>query len=85
MTSLTPKVATGALAGAVSVIVVWIISKFGMDVPPEIASAFTTVISAGSSYFAPRSDPTPDQVVSILQKHAQQQDQPQNQNWNTQA
>jgi hypothetical protein len=70
--SLTPKVATGALAGAVSVIVVWIIVKCGLDVPAEIASAFTTVISATSSWFAPHSDPTPDQVVDILQKNAKQ-------------
>ncbi len=67
---LTPKVATGALAGAVSVIVVWIISKFGLEVPPEMASAFTTVISAVSMYFAPRSDPTPDQIAKILQTNA---------------
>ncbi len=80
---LTPKVATGALAGAVSVIVVWIVNKFGVEVPPEIASAFTTVISAGAAWFAPRSDATPEQVVDILQKNAMQQ--PQNQNWNTQA
>ena len=76
---LTPKVATGALAGAVSVIVVWIITKCGVEVPAEIASAFTTIISAGSSYFAPRSDPTPEQVVDILQKNEMQQQQ----NYNT--
>ncbi len=70
---LTTKVATGALAGAVSVIVVWLITKFGVEVPPEIASAFTTVISALAGYFAPRSDPTPEDVTKILQTHANQQ------------
>lgn len=70
--ALTPKVATGALAGAVSVILVWIITKCGLDVPPEISSAFTTVVSAVSSYFAPRSDPTPDQVTDILKTNAMQ-------------
>ncbi len=73
MQGLTPKVATGALAGAVSVILVWIITKFGIEVPPEIASAFTTVVSAASSWFAPRSDPTPEDVTKILQTHANQQ------------
>ncbi len=87
MQGLTPKVATGALAGAVSVILVWIITKCGIEVPPEIASAFTTVVSAASSWFAPRSDPTPEDVTKILQTHADQQqiNTPQNQNWNTQA
>ncbi len=70
--ALTPKVATGALAGAVSVILVWIITKCGLDVPPEISSAFTTVISASSAYFAPRSDPTPEQVTQILTTNAMQ-------------
>ncbi len=71
--SLTPKVATGALAGAVSVIVVWIITQFGVTIPPEIASAFTTVISACSAYFAPRSEPTSEDVTKILKTHSDQQ------------
>ncbi len=87
MQGLTPKVATGALAGAVSVILVWIITKCGIEVPPEIASAFTTVVSADSSWFAPRSEPTSEDVTKILQIHADQQQisTPQNQNWNTQS
>ncbi len=71
--ALTPKVATGALAGAVSVILVWIVTKCGIEVPAEIASAFTTVVSACSSYFAPHSDPTPEQVTEILSTNAMQQ------------
>ena len=61
----TPKVATGALAGALSVIIIWILGQFHINVPPEIASAFTTVISAGASYFAPHSQPTAAQVEEI--------------------
>ncbi len=72
MNGLTPKVATGALAGAVSVILVWIITKCGIEVPPEIASAFTTVISALAGYFAPRSEPTSEDVTKILTTHALQ-------------
>ena len=69
----TPKVVTGALAGAASVIAVWIVTKCGIEVPAEIASAFTTVISAFSSYFAPHSDPTPAQIADILNKNSMQQ------------
>ncbi len=72
--ALTPKVATGALAGALSVILVWIIGTcFHVTIPPEVASAFTTLISGVSSYFAPRSDPTPDQVTEVLKTNAMQQ------------
>ncbi len=72
--ALTPKVATGALAGALSVIIVWGISAgFHIQIPAEVASAFTTLISGVSSYFAPRSDPTPDQVTEVLKTNAMQQ------------
>ncbi len=70
--NLTPKVAVGALAGAISVILVWIITKCGIEVPPEIASAFTTVISALASYFTPRSEPTSEDVTKILTTHSMQ-------------
>ncbi len=69
---LTPKVATGALGGALSIIVIWIIGQFGIVVPPEVSSAFTIVISTASSYFAPRSDPSPEQVTQILNTNAMQ-------------
>ncbi len=71
---LTTKVASGALAGAVSVILVWIITKCGIEVPAEIASAFTTIVSAIAGFFAPRSDPTPEDVSKILTTHAMQQE-----------
>ncbi len=69
---LTPKVATGALGGALSIIVIWIIGQFGIVVPPEVSSAFTIVISTAASYFAPRSDPSPEQVSQILNTNAMQ-------------
>ncbi len=69
---LTTKVASGALAGAVSVILVWIITKCGIEVPAEIASAFTTIVSAVAGFFAPRSEPTQEDVTKILTTHAMQ-------------
>lgn len=45
------KVAAGGLAGALSVIVVWLLSLAGVDVPGEVASAFTTLIGFGTAYF----------------------------------
>lgn len=41
------KVGAGGLAGALSVLV---------DVPPEVASAFTTVIGFGVGYFVSSDD-----------------------------
>jgi len=70
----TPKVATGALAGALSIIIIWILGQFHIVIPPEVASAFTTVFSALASYIAPKSDPTPEQVAQILKTNAMQPD-----------
>ncbi len=74
--NLTPKAASAGVAGAFTIILVWIIGLFHVTVPPEIASAITTIISFLAAYLAPRSDPTPDQVVDILRKHTDQQHNP---------
>lgn len=43
--NLTPtrKTGSGALAGAVAIILVWLIGLCGVTVPPEIAAAFATI------------------------------------------
>lgn len=45
-----PKVAAGAAAGAATVLLVWIAGMLGADVPPEVASAVTVLLSAGAAY-----------------------------------
>jgi hypothetical protein len=51
----TTKVATGGAAGAVTVLAVWGASLAGVDVPPEAASAFTTVVTLAAAYLVPSS------------------------------
>jgi Mg/Co/Ni transporter MgtE len=56
----TTKVISGGIAGAVSAIIVWILNAFnvlpdGVQIPGEIASALTTVVSFAVSYFVPPS------------------------------
>lgn len=46
----TPKVIAGAAAGAATVLLVWIARLFGLDVPPEVASAVTVLLAAGTAY-----------------------------------
>ena len=49
-----PKVVVGTLAAALSVVLVWGLQSFsGINVPPEIASAFTTIIGAAAGYLMP--------------------------------
>jgi hypothetical protein len=46
----TPKVIAGAAAGAATVLLVWVARLFGLDVPPEVASAVTVLLAAGAAY-----------------------------------
>jgi len=50
---LTKKIGSAALAAAVSVILVWIASQAGLEIPPEVASAVTTVLTVGTGYIVP--------------------------------
>ena len=45
------KVAGGGVAGALIVLVVWILGLLHVPVPPEVASALTVIISFVTSYF----------------------------------
>jgi biotin transporter BioY len=53
MTTIHPKVAAGSIAGGLSIIAVWVAGLFGLDVPPEVASAFTVVVSGTAGYLKP--------------------------------
>jgi putative flippase GtrA len=46
----TTKVAAGGVAGALAVLVVWILGLLHVTVPPEVASALTVVTSFITSY-----------------------------------
>lgn len=45
-----PKVNAAGLAGAVSVLIVAVLSEVGVDLGPEVASALTTVLAFGAGY-----------------------------------
>lgn len=47
----TTKVSAGGVAGALTVLVVWILGLLHVAVPPEVASALTVIISFVTSYF----------------------------------
>jgi hypothetical protein len=50
----TTKVTTSALAGALTVLLVWILqSAFHISISAEVAAAFTTVLSFLTGYLTP--------------------------------
>jgi hypothetical protein len=46
----TNKVAAAGIGGSVAVVLVWLAGMFGIEVPPEVAAAVTTLISFFSGY-----------------------------------
>lgn len=56
---VSPKVTAAAVAGAVTVILVWIAGAVGLDVPPEPASALTLLLTAAAGYL--KRDPLRDE------------------------
>ena len=45
-----PKVVAGGVAGALTIVLVWAAGQFGVDVPAEVASAFTVLVSFAAGY-----------------------------------
>ena len=57
------KVALGGLAGAVSIVLVWILGLCSIKVPPEVASAITAIMTFLVSYFIPDTPkPEPEEI-----------------------
>ena len=65
-TSVNSKVGAGAFAGALSIILIWLLKALAPDieVTTEIASALTTVITFATSYFVPNMTSDPKTVPS---------------------
>lgn len=46
----TQKVAAAGIGGSLSVVVVYVVGLFGLDLPPEVASAITALVSFAAGY-----------------------------------
>lgn len=47
------RIAVGAVGGAITVILVWIASLYGTDIPTSVAQSMTILVTAGVSLFVP--------------------------------
>lgn len=50
-----PKVQAAGAGGALAIVLVWLAGQFGVDVPPEVAAAFTTLLAFAAGWW--RHDP----------------------------
>jgi len=45
-----PKVVAGGLAAAASVLLIWLLGEFGVDVPVEVGMSITALLSGLAAY-----------------------------------
>lgn len=51
--NIHPKVSAAALAGTITVILMFVLSLFGVTLPAEVSSAITTLLSFLAGYVTP--------------------------------
>ena len=51
--NVSPKIQAAGWAGSVSVLIVYIVSLFGVDVPTEAAQALTVLVAVVAGYLKP--------------------------------
>lgn len=64
-TPVSPKVVAGGAAGAAALVLVWIAGVLGLEIPPEVAIAFTVLLSSGASWL--KRDPLRDKGQAASQ------------------
>lgn len=47
---VAPKVKAASMAGAISVLIIWAATYAGVTIPPEVASAFSTLLAFAAGY-----------------------------------
>jgi hypothetical protein len=64
--SSNPNASVTALAGAVTILVVWIVGVAGLSVPAEVGSALTTVVAGLILWLGPRAPRNePDRLMPV--------------------
>jgi hypothetical protein len=54
---MNAKVIAAGAAGAATTVLVWVASLFGVDTPPEVAAALTTLLATFAGWLKPETAP----------------------------
>jgi len=57
--NLNPKVGAAAIGAAVTLVIVFVMGQLGVQVPADVASALTLIVSVAAAYLKDASDWTP--------------------------
>lgn len=58
----TQKVAAAGIGGSLSIVLIYVVGLFGLDLPPEVASAVTAIVSFAAGYVTPEVKPEVSEV-----------------------
>lgn len=48
--NLNPKTTAAGIAGAVTLVIVFVLGQLGVDIPADVAAAVTTIIAFAAAY-----------------------------------
>lgn len=57
--NLNPKTTAAGIAGAATLLIVFILGQFGVEIPADVASAITVIIAFVAAYLKNANDWTP--------------------------
>lgn len=60
-----PNASVATAAGAAVTVAIWVATSLGLDVPPEVAAAVTTLVAAVVLYIGKRSRKTPVEPTTL--------------------
>ncbi len=54
--NLNPKASAAGVAGAVTLVIVFVLGQLGVEIPPDVAAAATTIIMFVAAYLKSAND-----------------------------
>lgn len=54
--NLNPKTTAAGVAGAVTLVIVFVLGRLGVEIPPDVAAAVTVIISFVAAYLKSAND-----------------------------
>jgi putative flippase GtrA len=57
--NLNPKTSAAGIAGAVTLVIVFILSQLGVEIPADVASAVTVIVAFAAAYLRSANDWSP--------------------------
>lgn len=74
MNGISSKLASAGLAGAVTGILIWVVSLFGLEIPAEVGVYISTIIGFVAGYLVPETRAIPVESAKVTYGVAEKDD-----------